>query len=432
MQGFKYDTARLLALLGCLLLVGCGSDGSSKNQPATQSDSADELTSLDLPELHLEAIETRKELTWGAIVHDFDKDGVLDFLLNGHSQTRADRVYYRRGDAFVPSDFVFPRSPDRHACAAGDVNLDGLSDVYCTEGAVKGTGEGQNQLFLGEEPQRRFRLVTEDHGARDPTARGRQVIFFHFNQDDFPDLYVTTWGDREDEALNENSVFVNQAGRFRREHSPLTGEQGHRCLSARDINRDGRDDVLLCNPRSGGSLFLSRGEEEYVRLLLPEPKLWWADITTGDINGDSRPDLLVLNGDGHLRVYYHSGDNSAPYQQLAFKRLVGRHGLGPAQATLKLAMVDLAVADINDDGALDVYIARGAALSDPEPVVDVEDLLLLGPELRQAVLIPAASEGRAYQVYGLGDRFLVLNSGERWQGDVSIVSLDKAEIKTKH
>lgn len=412
--------------MGCLLLVGCEADGPSNSQPATPS-----LIPLELPGLHLEAIDTREGLTWGAIVHDFDKDGVLDFLLNGHSQTRADRVYYRRGDAFIPSDFIFPRSNDRHACAAADVNLDGLSDVYCTEGAFKGTGEGHNQLFLGE-PQGRFRLVTDDHGARDPTARGRQVIFFHFNQDEFPDLYVTTWGDREDNALNENSVFVNQAGHFRRESSPLTGEQGQRCLSARDINQDGRDDVLLCRPRSGGSLFLSRGKEEYERLLLPEPKLWWGDITTGDINGDSRPDLLVLNGDGHLRVYYHSGDNTEPYQQLAFKRLVGHHGLGPAHTKLKRTTVDLAVADINGDGALDVYIARGAPLSDPEPVIDTTDLLLLGPELRQAVLIPAAQEGRAYQVYGLGDRFLVLNSGERWNGEVLVVSLGQTAIEVKH
>lgn len=402
-------------------MAGCDLEGAWRDQPADRSDSV-ELTPHDLTGLHLETIDSRKKLTWGAVVHDFDRDGGLDFLLNGHALSRADRVYYRRGDAFVPSDFVFPRSPDRHACAAADVNLDEISDIYCTEGAEKGTGEGQNQLFLGE-PGGKFRLVKEDHGARDPTARGREVVFFYFNQDKIPDLYITTWGDRADQALNENSVFINHQGRFTRVESPLTGEQGQRCLSARDINRDGRDDVFLCRPRSGGSLFLSSGEDKYEHLLLPMPKLWWADIVTGDLNDDSRPDLLVLNGDGHLRIYLHSGDERAPYQQLAFKRLIGRHGLGPAQTQLKPAMVDLAVADINGDGALDVYIARKAAASGSQQLPDIEDVLLLGPELRQAVLIPAASRGQAYQAYGLGDRFLVLNSGDRWNGDITIVSV---------
>ncbi len=396
-----------------MLLVGCDSDQLPEKTLAP-----------DPPKLRLEVIDTRKELTWGAVVYDFNRDGALDFMLNGHAQAPIDRVYYRDGEAFVPSEFVFPRSADRHACAADDVNVDGHTDVYCTEGAVKGTGEGLNQLFLGES-QGKFRLVTEDHGALDPTARGRQVEFFRFNRDEYPDLYVTTWGPREDEALNENSVFLNQAGLFKRVPSPLTGTQGQRCLNAQDINQDGLDDVLLCRPGSGGSLFLSLREEVYVHLVLPNPKLWWSDIDLGDINGDSLTDLLVLNGDGQLRVYFHSGDHTAPYQRLAFSH-VGRDDLPAKEVSQKkLSMISLAMADVNGDGAPDVYIARSTNVTGPEPIADTEDLVLLGPDLNERIIIPIASAGRAYRAYGLGDRFLVLNSGERWKGEVLIVSLDE-------
>jgi FG-GAP-like repeat len=148
-----------------------------------------------------------------------------------------DSIYYRRGDTYTASTFVFAPGKDRHACASADVNGDGWLDLYCTTGADQGQSLNPNELWMGVNGTD-FRRVHRKFGAEDPSGRGRLTSFLNFNGDDKPDLFVSVWGKRSDGALNESSIYINRGARFERIATAANGMKGAACQAVADINGD--------------------------------------------------------------------------------------------------------------------------------------------------------------------------------------------------
>jgi hypothetical protein len=171
-------------------------------------------------------IETSK--AWSSLVADFNNDGHDDIFITGHDEH--DRIWYGTESGYVPSAFEFVWV-DRHACSAADFNLDGLLDIYCTVGANRGNGMGNNELWI----QGAGNVFTKmlGHGAEDPYGRGRYPVFFDFNHDGYPDIYVTNEATiRPDGQVNINHVFVNQAGTgFVEAVTLATGPRGFVCTA---------------------------------------------------------------------------------------------------------------------------------------------------------------------------------------------------------
>ena len=83
------------------------------------------------------------------------------------------------------------RLRDRHGCAAGDVDADGRTDLFCSIGANRGTNMTSDELWLAVGTRGRHQR-TGDYGLVDPLGRGRTAVFLHLDADPYPQLSWAT------------------------------------------------------------------------------------------------------------------------------------------------------------------------------------------------------------------------------------------------
>ncbi|MFO1338435.1 MAG: VCBS repeat-containing protein [Burkholderiaceae bacterium] len=291
-----------------------------------------------LAQYSAQLIETSK--AWGGAVADFNGDGHDDFIISGHDTD--DRIWYWTPSGYVPSAQALVWV-DRHDCDAADVDRDGRIDLFCTVGADKGTGTGPNELWL-QDAAGQFQQRT-GHGAEDPYGRGRTVIFFDFNHDGYPDLYITNEATvRQDGQININHVFVNQAGAgFVEAPTLATGPRGFQCAAKGDIDGDGWDDLVVCDAKKPAHLYLNTRAGGFVEQASPAVTGNWRDAKLADMNGDGRDDLVVLDGGNNLQIWLNTG-SGVFFDKPAF------------QSHITIATKSLAVGDFNRDGRPDVYV----------------------------------------------------------------------------
>jgi hypothetical protein len=323
--------------------------------------------------------------TYGAVVFDYDSDGWPDVLLGRHSSP----AYLYRNDNghFVRVEKVrFPRGPDdkqggpdRHWCAAGDVNGDARADVYCAIGGVDGTAPkpDPNELFLQAADG-----TFVDDGNRpdlaDPYGRGRQVVLFDADKDGDLDIFLGNASPRADGRTSQNRLFLNEGSAGWRsaparglDREISVGSAGHGlprgCLEVFDADGDEWPDVLLCGKAKGDRsqrtyLFHNsagrRFRDDTASSGLTGPAL---DASAADFDGDGDVDVVTVNAT-ELRVLLQ---DKGKYT-VAF-RMPLEYG------------VRVAVADANGDHRPDVYVMRGASTGGPagSALPNKGDLLLL-------------------------------------------------------
>jgi hypothetical protein len=277
---------------------------------------------------------------WGSIVADFDRDGHDEIYVTGHD--RDDRIWYWTPSGYLPGPQVLPYV-DRHACAAADVNRDGMLDFFCEIGAEKGTGATTKELWMQDAGGVFTRAV--GFGAEDVYGRGRYPVFFDFNHDGWPDLYLTNESTiRVDGHPNINHVFINQAGNgFVEQTTIATGGLGFQCAHKGDIDGDGWDDLVVCGNKEGSHLFLNNRHGDFTEVPSPAAAVTWNDAQLVDMNGDGRQDLVLVNSRQMLQIWLNTG--TSPYF------------VSPSLNTpLAGGGVSLAVGDFDGNGRKDVYV----------------------------------------------------------------------------
>ena len=393
--------------------------------------------------------------TWDVSVVDFDNDGDQDFHVSLHMKHEG-MLFRNNGDgtftrvAYTPGDPLHTLTPrialklqyiDRHGCAWGDANGDGMPDIACAAGRYKNNivknANSDDELFLQGtgEAAGTFTEVALKAGVNEPCGRGRYVTFLDANGDGWDDLFVGNAKERNDPTdpcnlystnhpvqerhpVNELSKLYLNAGldadgtwlgyRFDPAwntigKSSTVGFQynaGIRCAITWDYNHDGRDDLLACGwerhrpylYRNDGTKFTEVGRTKAVNLASPNV------ATVGDLDGDGIADYLFSDDTG---FFYRLGTPT-----------------GLSATTVRIGSVlppdaigwAMAVGDINGDGMMDVYAQVGSAdnSSNPDDFVYVNT----GDMTFQPYVVPSAA-GRADDVAAvrIGDRdgFVVLN-----------------------
>lgn len=131
-----------------------------------------------------------------------------------------------------------------------------------------------------------------------------------------------------------------------------------RVVKARDLDGDGLADVIIGNTyRTQSRIFMNRGKgilEETTATSLPSEKLSVGDLEIGDIDGDGDLDLVMVDwgagdpfGNSGGRVHLWKND--------------GRGKFTDASAQMPTTSIrfswDMELADVDDDGDLDVLVA---------------------------------------------------------------------------
>lgn len=329
---------------------------------------------------------------WG----DYDNDGRLDLVVTSY-----DRIYlfHNNGDGTF-SDITdkagFGRYRGLWAGAAwGDYNRDGYLDLYIC-GYVKYKLDAQKSGTTSEqfgvdvpyslnpasfEPERNLLFRNNGNGTftevgkalrvDNPHGRSLVALWHDFNGDGWPDLYVAN-------DISENKLYLNQHGKFVDTGKAAWVEEyrGSMGLAAGDFDRDGDDDLFISHwIAQGFALYQNLLEEQ--RDKTGKSELHFSDVaaTTGigepsmqkigwgtsfvDFDSNGWLDLIVANG-STFEQKIGGSLSLVPMPSFLYWNDQGDffHDLAPWNRSLSQPHVSrgLAVADYNNDGAMDVAI----------------------------------------------------------------------------
>ncbi|NNE36327.1 MAG: VCBS repeat-containing protein, partial [Rhodothermales bacterium] len=250
----------------------------------------------------------------------------------------------------------------------GDLNNDGLADIYLTGNQVP------NKLFLNEGGLR-FRDVTDVAGVAGQRAWSTGVSFVDINGDGLIDLYVCNAGNLNgDDRANE--LYINQGANGSgvpifmeaAEQYGLADEGYSTHAAFLDYDADGDLDVYILNnsfrpaasfglrnirhmrdEKGGDKLYRNEGGR-FVDVSA-EAGIYGSEIgfglgvTVGDVNSDGLLDIYVSN-DFFERdyLYINAGDGTF------------RESLEQWMPHVSLSSMGADMADINNDGYPEIYV----------------------------------------------------------------------------
>lgn len=362
--------------------------------------------------------------SYGTFVADVDLDGDQDFLYNRHWQSES-ILYQNDGlGRFAPSPpGTFPMK-DRHDCVWGDIDGNGLPDMYCTVGAARGTVVKRNELwFQGEDG---LALVLDAWGATDPYGRGREPALLDVNGDGLLDLFVGNYYPRADGEPTPNRLFLQDpAGSFR--GAPEYGvdlEIGGQCAEAADFDGDGDPDLTVCahGPQGGLKLYRNDGVPPMVDVARDLGVTGqWCDARWVDLDLDGRLDLtrmsrtafqvLLQGADGRFSVVY----------ELSMSASGCAFGGGGER---------IAAGDVNLDGYPDLYLVFSGYSTG---AWNLPDVFLVNDGTGRAFApawIPQATTGSGASVVAIeadGDpqtEFLVTNGRGKILGPIQLIDFE--------
>jgi hypothetical protein len=309
--------------------------------------------------------------------------------------------------------FQLPMMRDRHGCAAGDVNGDGLMDAYCQLGGDLGSGKPKtNELWIQVEPGE-FEDQAVAWGVEDATGRGRWPVMLDYDGDDLLDIYVTNKRSRSPEFRSENRLFRNTGSGFEDAGTGATGRFGVMCVSAVDFNGDGWTDLKVCDGKGTLRFLQNERGSDFVDVtdVMSGGSKGWTDAAFADLNGDGMVDLALVGAD-RAQIRLSRGPDKW------FTKLTREGPLGAKGWSVTIG-------DFYGDPSLDVYVVQqGANCTDLYgSAVNGADVVLEGPDWTYHRLwnhnLGCGDEAQTLD----GELVLVTNGNAKTRGPVEVLNL---------
>lgn len=232
--------------------------------------------------------------------------------------------------------------------AVGDVNGDGLDDMYLCG------GRGQAGALMVQQANGTFVETNKELLAKDAGAEDVDAIFFDANNDKGLDLLVVAGGNEELKSSleGEDRLYINDGkGNFKRAVMPFTQEyESKSCVTVADVDKDGDNDFFignLANQKTYGLpvhsyLYLNNGNGTFELATRKTIFLQSLGMVTSaafvDVNKDSWPDLVVTGEWMPLKIFIN---NKGSFTETSIPNSTG-------------LWQSIMATDINNDGNADI------------------------------------------------------------------------------
>ncbi|MFH4969430.1 VCBS repeat-containing protein [Gaetbulibacter sp. M240] len=256
--------------------------------------------------------------------------------------------------------------------AIGDINNDGLPDVYLTANRTK------NKIYLNK-GNFKFEDITQSSNAGGSKSWSTGVVMVDINGDGFLDIYVCNAGNSK-EDLQKNELFINNGDLTFTENAEEynladSGFTTHAAFF--DYDQDGDLDAYILNNSfipvnslgysnkrdlrgnnwdvpemfKGGGDKLLRNDNGKFTDVSEEAGIYGSligfglGVTVGDVNNDLLPDIYVSN-DFYERDYLYINNGDGTFTE-DIKNRMGH---------LSMSSMGADMADINNDGQPEIFV----------------------------------------------------------------------------
>ncbi|MDX2072032.1 MAG: CRTAC1 family protein [Haliscomenobacter sp.] len=315
-----------MILLGCILFLGvsaCKKELQQASEVKTDtlfSEMPGTVTGIDfVNQLHFDNdfnIYTYRNFYngGGVALGDINNDGLIDIYFTANMEE--DRLYLNKGnwqfEDITQKAGVSGRKAWSTGVSMADVNGDGWLDIYvCNSGDVKGDNR-ENELFINQKDGT-FKEMAKTYGVADP-GYSTHAAFFDYDKDGDLDLYL----------LNNSFQAIGS-------------------FNLRKQVRNTRDPL-------GGHKFFRNDEEKFVDIseqagIYGSIIGFGLGVTVGDVNQDGWQDIYVSN-DFFERDYLYINNQKGGFSEV----------LEQSMRSISAASMGADMADINNDAFPDIFV----------------------------------------------------------------------------
>lgn len=259
----------------------------------------------------------------GVGIGDINNDGLPDVYMISNAEPN--KLFLNQGDFKFKDISISSGTEGSHAWSTGvvmvDINNDGYLDIYVSNaGNVKGDTR-QNELFINN-GDLTFTEKAAEYGLDDPGFT-THASFFDYDGDGDLDVYILN-----NSFIPVNTLNYTNKRDLRDKDWPLP-----------DLFKGGGDRLL----RNDNGKFVDVSEQAgiYGSLIA-----FGLGVIVGDVNNDLLPDIYVCNDFyEHDYLYINQGDGT-------FKEDIKNQ-----MVHLSMSSMGVDMADINNDGYQDIYVA---------------------------------------------------------------------------
>jgi hypothetical protein len=295
-------------------------------------------------------------------VADINHDGYPDIAFANHSPKASDIQVFLGGPAgYSAAHSQTIALDDPTSIRAADVNSDGYADLLVAT-AAKPSTIGPAGIRAGQRSEHSVYVftgsaqgVSGDRKIELPALEARDMAVGDFNHDGFADIAIANYSDGVSSAV-PSYIYWGSARGFDRQHRSELPTLGATGVVAVDLNGDTFPDLVFSNSNDGKTYDVpsyiywgsATGFAPYLRSNIQS--FGAASVTAADLNRDGRPDLVLVNqysGDfGEIDTNIFWGNPHHYYSTASMTSLPGHGAYGTTAA------------DLNGDGYVDLVLCN--------------------------------------------------------------------------